>query len=172
MTDPDRSRRAVILATVGIAIILGFASLVAVSIGPVLHTHLVLGEFTYLEEDWLVANAAIERLGGVNRAEKRLSRYIRSPKWMAPRRTEAVLLLHASGALAVPTLTSTCGDPDPDVRRASAWALGEIGPEAKAAIPALEKLLEDAVIDVCPLAAAALKKIRGAEPKEEEHAGE
>ena len=157
---PDKSRRAVILATVGIVVILGVALFVAVSIGPVLHIHLVLGEFTYVEEDWIAADIAIKRLGGPSRAERLLSRYICSPKWMAPRRTSAVLLLHACDTLAVPTLTRTCGDPDPDVRQASAWTLEQIGPEAKAAVPALERLREDSDKDVRAAAAAALKTIR------------
>ena len=158
-TPPDRTRRAVILASAGIVVILGLAFLVTVSIGPVLHTHLVLGKFTHLEEDWLVANAAIEQLGGASWAEKRLSRYIRAPTWIAPRRVNAVLLLRVCGELAVPTLTGTCADPDPDVRRASAWALGQIGPAANEAVPALVKALGDADNRVRCHAAEVLSRI-------------
>ena len=34
-------------------------------------------------------------------------------------------------------------DPDPDVRQAAAFALGEIGPDAAEAVPALTKALGD-----------------------------
>ncbi len=52
-------------------------------------------------------------------------------------------------------------DPDTSVRWSSAWALGEIGPAAAEAVPALTVALWDADKDVRDAAEAALKKIRG-----------
>ena len=47
------------------------------------------------------------------------------------------------------------------IRKSTAEALGRIGPEAKEAVPALERLLKDSDGDVRKAAAEALEKIRG-----------
>jgi len=54
-------------------------------------------------------------------------------------------------------------DNDEDVREAAAFALGEIGPDAKAAVPVLSKALRDGDEGVREAAADALEKIQ---PKE------
>nr|MBN1229788.1 HEAT repeat domain-containing protein [Anaerolineae bacterium] len=68
------------------------------------------------------------------------------------------------GSSAVPHLTDILNDPDGNVRRGAAWALGEIGDQS--AIPPLILLLEDTSGDmfgigerVCDAAEAALLKI-------------
>ena len=50
-------------------------------------------------------------------------------------------------------------DPDSDVRSIAAVTLGEMGPEAKDAVPALIQLLQDQSSDVRLNAAVALKNI-------------
>ena len=56
-------------------------------------------------------------------------------------------------------LIDNLGFPDSDDRQHAATALAKIGPEAKAAIPGLVKLLKDPVADVRYIAAAALGQI-------------
>ena len=51
------------------------------------------------------------------------------------------------------------GDEGPDVRGGAAWALGEIGPEAKPAVPALIELLEHENDWAREMAAGALGRI-------------
>jgi hypothetical protein len=59
----------------------------------------------------------------------------------------------------VSSLVAHLKDEVPAVRRAAAEALGQIGPEAKAAVPALRDALRDEDGGVRRLAAAALEKI-------------
>jgi HEAT repeat protein len=49
-----------------------------------------------------------------------------------------------AAAPAVPKLTELLKDPDPVVRRLSAYALGEIGPAAKSAVPTMKAALDNA----------------------------
>jgi len=63
----------------------------------------------------------------------------------------------------VSTLVSLLRDSRSYERLFAARALAEIGPEAKAAVPALEKLLKDETDYVRQAAAYALKRIRGEE---------
>lgn len=65
------------------------------------------------------------------------------------------------GVEAVPALTESVGDPDPEVRRLSAYALGRIGPEANTALPTLRTALEDAEE---PVRLAAAYAINGIDP--------
>lgn len=48
-----------------------------------------------------------------------------------------------AAASAVPTLIEQLKDPDPEIRRMTAYALMEIGPAAKEALPHLEQLMQD-----------------------------
>ena len=66
---PDRSRRAVILATVGIVVILGVAVFYVAVIAPFLKTRAVVREPPFA----LVTSNCIERLGGERAALRRLS---------------------------------------------------------------------------------------------------
>jgi hypothetical protein len=80
-------------------------------------------------------------------------------------RLEAVDALGRMRAVcATKPLMRRLGDPDRLIRSKAAWALGEIGLEARAAAPVLEKCLSDENEPVRAAAAEALKKIRGEEP--------
>jgi len=56
---------------------------------------------------------------------------------------EALEALGANGSAAVPALIKALDDEDRDGRRVAARVLGEIGPAAKDALPALQKLLHE-----------------------------
>ncbi len=62
---------------------------------------------------------------------------------------------------AVPALIENLGNESGPVRYSSALALGEIGPDAAAAVPALQKLLDDRNDDVAHMAKKSLKLITG-----------
>jgi len=80
-------------------------------------------------------------------------------------RLEAVAALgRMRDVCAIKPLMGRLGDSNRLVRAKAAWALGEIGPEARAGIPALEKALSDEQKEVGSAAAEALEKIRGQEP--------
>ena len=51
--------------------------------------------------------------------------------------------LGSDGKFAVPALIKVLSSNELDIRKRSVWALGEIGPQAKAAIPNLRRLLND-----------------------------
>ncbi len=84
-------------------------------------------------------------------------------------RWKAAAALAKIGKTAVPDLAKILTEPDltkllglkDDVgaRRAAAWALGEIGRDAKAALPSLMKASKDTDEWVCAYATAALRKI-------------
>ena len=74
-------------------------------------------------------------------------------------RWDACDVLRRIGPAAVPALTTALKDQDENVRSAAAWALGLIGPEAKAAVPALAELIKDDNKDVRRNAFLALKRI-------------
>jgi HEAT repeat protein len=77
-------------------------------------------------------------------------------------RAEAHLALHKVGAGGVPALIKGMSDPDIEVRRRSADALGSIGPAAKAAVPLLEKMAADRTDEYGQrMASASLIKITG-----------
>jgi HEAT repeat protein len=59
----------------------------------------------------------------------------------------------------VPALVHALSDPDEDVRANAATALGHIGPEARAAVSDLAKLLTDGHRSVRKRAARALQQI-------------
>ena len=64
-------------------------------------------------------------------------------------------------AAALPVLTKLVGAKDEILRMQAAGALGDLGPEARDAVPALRKLLEDPNEDVRRTAAESLTKIQG-----------
>lgn len=64
----------------------------------------------------------------------------------------------ARPAEAVPALTAALRDPDVEVRRQAAIGLGELGPEARTALPELEKLSKDP--DPCASVATAISRIQ------------
>ena len=76
-------------------------------------------------------------------------------------RLEAAMALARIGAASVDSLRGRVGHADAGVRLWAVRSLGEIGPSAKDAIPALEGAAGDADAGVRDAAARALKKIRG-----------
>lgn len=68
--------------------------------------------------------------------------------------------LFGMGKEIVPTMISLLKDDDSEMRRGSAWMLGNLGPDAKDAIPALTVALNDSSEAVRIKAAEALKKIK------------
>jgi len=138
---------------------------------------------------WTVSEATIEHLGGPEEAAARLGRYLRMPRCLTGKRADALLLLGLCGKPGVPGLVRALGDEEkwvrveavailaamrpggvaalaraladgnPQARLLAAVTLGEIGPEAKSAIPALEAALGDRDEAVRFAAAEALKKI-------------
>jgi hypothetical protein len=81
-------------------------------------------------------------------------------------RREAIEALgRLRSAQAVVPLIRGLGDNDERIRAIAASALGDIGPEASAAIPALNKCLSEWKEPTRTVAAEALKKIRGEEAK-------
>lgn len=65
----------------------------------------------------------------------------------AEAKQEALSQLAAAGPAALPALNKLIDllkDPDPVVRRLTAYALGEIGPAAKSAVPAMKAAMDNA----------------------------
>jgi HEAT repeats len=92
-----------------------------------------------------------------------LRAYLTMPRRFSPRRIEALYVLGHCRAPAVPLLERSLADKNAEVRCAAAWALGNIGPDARHAVPGLRGLLEDEDWYVREAAAEALKKIKAAE---------
>jgi len=163
----DKSRRAVILATVGIVVILGLAVFYVAVVAPPWETHRVVRKFApdntiafpYFGGHGEKSPDAVARLGGPERAADRLAAYLRLPRWMKADRYRATYLLGWCGPCAVPPLTKTLCDADAYVRRYAAWALGKNGSDVKAAVSALVKALRDTNADVREETAKALGKI-------------
>jgi len=75
------STREAVWVTAGIAILLGLAVLFTAFIIPVARTHTVVRAYG---QELLSESAAVERLGGPERAEQRLLFYVSLPDWIAP----------------------------------------------------------------------------------------
>ncbi len=75
------------------------------------------------------------------------------------RRQAAFRAIVSIGKPAVPTLVDGLKDEDPEVRIDCASALGEIGPAALEAVPALKNALNDDVGDVVGAVSIAFRKI-------------
>jgi len=139
----DKSRRAVILATVGIVVILGLAVFYVAVVAPLREVHATLRDW---EDGQVSGDEVIARLGGPERAAHRLVTYLRLPRWLGTDRRYTADMLGYIGPeakAAVPALVKALGDSDTGVLYCVARALGKIGPEAKAAVPALVKTLGD-----------------------------
>ena len=156
------SARTAVLAGAGVVFIFVLAVFIAVVVGPLLHTHEVLQEYrekyraahptgivlpggmpTLKPDEDRPSQEAVERLGGPERAKRRLLLYLRLPERFTPRKREAVRCLGFCGARAVPALVRTLGDEEADLWDEAAEALARIGPEAEEAVPALVRVLED-----------------------------
>jgi len=154
----DRSRRAVILASVGIVAILGLTSFIVAVGGNICQVRAVVKSTPVLGKE------AVERLGGPKRALRRLQFYLRWPRWVAPKKSIAVLLMgHCNTEDAVSLLIKLLDHDDKRLRRSAAMALGEMGPQARSAQPLLLTALGDNHAIVRSWAASALVKI-GASP--------
>jgi HEAT repeat protein len=102
-----------------------------------------------------------------------LSSWVKDLKADAPQiRNAAAYVISGMGAdakSAVPALIESLDDPEAAVRFPVCVALREIGPDAAAAVPALEKLMrEDRNDDVAAMARKAIKAITGKDPTEPE----
>jgi len=142
---PDKSRRAVVIATVGIAGIIGLALLYLATIAPLRHTHAVLRDtfnsIGRIRDKDMQFKKAIKRLGGPKSAAERLARYLRLPEWATTnaRKQNAIYLLRSCGEWAVPPLTEMLDESKRDFYRCACSSLRFIGPNAKEAVPALVK---------------------------------
>ena len=91
----------------------------------------------------ITPGAAIEELGGQERAARRLAFYLSLPDWAASHKDNAwVLLLHC-GKSTVPFLVQCLTSPDDNLRYEASSVLSRMGPAASEAIPALEEALSD-----------------------------
>jgi len=91
--------------------------------------------------------------------------YLVLPKFLAPEKPSAVWMLSECGQPAVPLLLKCLHREDPVIRGVAIMALGEIGPLASEATPALEvTATNDTEVRVREAAREALKKIKGEEP--------
>ncbi len=95
----------------------------------------------YAEEQRRLA-AHLRRLGGPAEAAERLRVYLHAPELIAPRKPAAVYLLGCCGPEAVKTLIEALGDEK--LRGPAALALGNAGPDAGEAAPALVRALAEA----------------------------
>ncbi len=93
-----------------------------------------------LDERNLPSSRALRRLGGTGKAAHALALYMRLPDRYAPDKHIAACLLGRCGKPAVPALVRALERPG--TRPWAAWMLGEIGPEAAEAVPALLAAIE------------------------------
>jgi HEAT repeat protein len=95
-------------------------------------------------------------------SQKQPSKLSREEEEVRARRMAAETL-GKSGPKAVPALIDMLKDENSGVRMSAAYALGQIGPDAKAALPALMRLLEDKSSEARGSAAEAVARIAPAE---------
>jgi HEAT repeat protein len=72
-----------------------------------------------------------------------------------------VVLDGKQGETVLPVLKANLKEADGDVRRGAAFVLGEVGPGAKSAEPALKEALNDSKPEVRRAAGQALERIAG-----------
>lgn len=101
--------------------------------------------------------AAIERLGGSEKAVGRLSFYLNCPKRLAPYRLHAVTILARCGPEAIPELARLLEDEDKEVRFWAAVGLGDLGDTR--AIGPLAAALKDERVGIRWLAAHTLGQL-------------
>ena len=138
---PDRSRRAVILATVGIVVVMGLAVFYVAVVAPIRHTHHALRMGG--EHDEFHSDQPIEELGGPERAASRLTDYLRLPNWVASRKAVAAFELGLCGEQGVPCLIDCLSNSDASVRAAAAHGLSLVEPPPQRAVAPLIRLVRD-----------------------------
>ncbi len=187
---PLRTWRPMAAWTGAILLILGLAWFVGAVVVPVWQTRRVVLA-VYAEEpvgfSMMSRHAqeecrkkAIATLGGPERAATRLKHFLMLPEWANPKRSdtmpplaifdigprgEALELLGHCGRSGAIVLAGILDGNDTTLCPLAALELGEIGPEAEVAAPALIRKLGDNAESVRSAAAEALKKIRGEEAK-------
>ena len=158
---PDRSRRAVVIATVGIVVIMGVALFIGAVVVPVVQVHKAIGPasqrlsvhkekdgsygigvFSGIPAGTSPPVAPVEMLGGEDAAVRKVRIYLMMPRKLVKRR-EAVFLLRRCGPKALDVLVGLLNDGDVEIRRHAAWALGEIGSNAVGVEDALKGMFKD-----------------------------
>jgi HEAT repeats len=137
-----RSRRMYVLWAIALTLLAStglFCWLVVVPVWRVRTLTPRCHRWGYAIPDRLTRGEVIDRLGGTGSAIRQLRLYLRLPDFFATKRSKAAYVLGSCGKEAVPSLIRLLDDPEEAVAWEAAEALGEIGPDAAAAVPALEK---------------------------------
>ena len=132
--EGKRSKRIYIYWGIALSLLIAAGLLSWLVVVPVLQTRAVVNAFWMRNATLasrLVANdeeaaAAIEQLGGQERAVSRIKLYLRAPECMAKRRLVATVLLGYCGDSALPVLEGLLRNEDGSVRQAAANALRKI----------------------------------------------
>jgi len=180
----DGSRRVYILWTVGLGLLLLLALACWLVVGPALQARreirISIAE-DRLQVDFLIPHPDIRsrrlqtvaRLGGDREAALKLRVFLLMPDWFTEGLGQpddlggkewATLLLGHCGEPGARQLIARLGHKIPYCRYVAIVALVEGGPQARLALPALERRLTDENSEVRSAAAEALKKIRGEAP--------
>ena len=138
--DPLRTWRPMVLWSAGIVLALGVAWFVGGVVVPIFQTRNTVLEYF---DRGLNAEAAVERLGGPERAAARLRFYQRLPGAIAPFKASAASLL-VWGTMSRGEAVAALHDPSDDVRHAAISMLGKTAtPADREFIPQLLEALAD-----------------------------
>jgi PBS lyase HEAT-like repeat len=156
LINPPRSRRVYVLWTIALTLLISAGLLCWLVVVPVMQVRRELTEKVTIVVSVLRSSnpsatrsflsdpsASIERLGGPQKATRKIEMYLRMPGNIAPDKSWAILLLGSCGQPSIPVLIRELGSPSVIRRGQAARQLGRIGPGARSAIPALRKLLEE-----------------------------
>lgn len=167
VAKPGLSGKAVIGWGLGMLAFLALCWFVAGVVVPAWRTCRIVEEYAmwplishepaFVEEARLAE--ILRKLGGPEKAVRRLGFYLRLPGRLAPHRWAATLLLGECGALAVPALIGLLADEGAGIRITAVRFLGKIGDVR--AIEPLAAALEDENEDVRVAVANSLGKIGG-----------
>lgn len=179
---PPATWRPLILWSAAIVLALALAWFVGAVVIPAYQVHSTIRNIHAIlyrpTSEPLNADSFVKVLGGPEHAARKLSIYLRLPKKLICRtrpppddeRAIAIELLAACGKPGVGPLIREMKHPEPYMRMLAASALGRIGPDARAAVPALIEALADnengdetddwlPSPPVCSIAAEALGKL-------------
>lgn len=176
----DRSRRMLVCYAVALALLGALGLFCWLVVRPVLEARAVIGDVYGKHcarqagldsfDAWVPENevkAALERLGGPEKAIPALRIYVRLPDRLAPYTILAVQMLGRCGKEAVPTLIGFIRNQDHmgnDAVDAAVVELGDFGSEARAAVPVLTELRKSAQVGLCESIDEAIEKIRAEKP--------